>query len=354
MISIEQKRKVWLKARDDSKSFMEQTILPSIEKNRKGDKRLRLLDAAGKPLAGQRVTIEQDGHDFNFGAQIFMLDGFSNEVDNQKYRALFKEHFNLATLPFYFDGLEPNRGKPRFSIDSEPIYRRPAPDLCLQYCEENGVRAKLHCLVYDKFIPQWLTELSLKEAEAAYEERIRKIAERYRGRLVEFEVINETLESETWHIQSAVTKKRDVVEWAFALAKKYLPDETLVMNEGNRIARSLSYGFRDPYFLQLEKCLAKGTPIDKVGIQHHTFTGTLARTPEEFDEAVAAGSINMDPVKVWQGLDLYADLGLPLEVTEMTIPTLGQTEEDEQIQAELLEMLYTVMFAHPALDTIVY
>jgi hypothetical protein len=39
---------------------------------------------------------------------------------------------------------------------------------------------------------------------------------------------------------------------------------------------------------------------------------------------------------------------------EVTVPTFGEGEEFEELQAEILKTLYTVWFSHPAVDTIVY
>lgn len=52
---------------------------------------------------------------------------------------------------------------------------------------------KLHCLVYDKFIPEWLPRGDMRGMERLYEERFMQISERFAGRLLEFEVINELL-----------------------------------------------------------------------------------------------------------------------------------------------------------------
>ncbi|HML48759.1 MAG TPA: glycoside hydrolase family 10, partial [Clostridia bacterium] len=72
------------------------------------------------------------------------------------YKDLFRQVNNLATLPFYWRDLEPEQGKPRFAADSPKAYRRPAPDLCLAYCEANGITPKAHCLMYDQFTPDWV------------------------------------------------------------------------------------------------------------------------------------------------------------------------------------------------------
>ena len=215
MLNPAENRKIWLRALEESRDLMENEILPSIEQNRKGFCKLHFVDENGAPVVGKRVKITQESHDFKFGAHIFMLDGFGNEKDNRKYRDLFADYFNLATVPFYWDGLEPEEGKPRFGKDSPFLYRRPAPDLCLEYCEEAGIDAKLHCLVYDKFIPDWLPKNDMAAMEKQYEKRVREIADRYHGRLSEFEVINETLCEYKWVTQSVITEKRDLVEWAF-------------------------------------------------------------------------------------------------------------------------------------------
>ena len=60
------------------------------------------------------------------------------------------------------------------------------------------------------------------------------------------------------------------------------------------------------------------------------------------------------PQRLFKGLDVFAEFGLPLELTEVTVPTFGETEEDEELQADLLEVLYTVCFGHPSVDTVVY
>ena len=62
----------------------------------------------------------------------------------------------------------------------------------------------------------------------------------------------------------------------------------------------------------------------------------------------------VDPAKILKGLDVIAELGLPLEMTEVTLPTFGETEEDEELQADLIELLYSVWFSHPAMQDIVY
>lgn len=353
MLNTKENREIWLKPFDENKALMNECS-EKIEKYRKGYCKIRFTDQNGKPIAGKKVTLHQKKHDFKYGANIFMLDEFKNAEQNKKYRELFKEYFNLATVPFYWDGLEPEQGKPRFSKDSPKVYRRPAPELCVEYCEENGIDAKLHCLVYDKFTPDWLPKKDMEKMEQFYEERFRQIAERYTGRLMEIEVINETLCESGWNTQTVISEKRDVVEWAFALARKYFPGETLVINECNQITGTGISDYRSPYFMQIEKCLLKGATIDKIGLQHHVFTGASARSQEEYEKSVRVGSHEIDPNLMIKGLDIFSQFGLPMEITEVTFPTFGETEEDEDLQAEILKNVFTLWFSNRLIDTVVY
>ena len=94
---------------------------------------------------------------------MFLLDEFETEEKNKIYRKSFPEVFNYAIAPFYWDDLEPEKGKPRYEKNSPKIYRRPSPDLVLEYCNENNIRVKGHCLVYDAFSPEWLRDKSSDE-----------------------------------------------------------------------------------------------------------------------------------------------------------------------------------------------
>ena len=347
MLTAQEKRTLWLEPYFKNKEYIDSRISQGIESNRKGNCRIKVADTAGI-----QVKITQKTHDFKYGAHIFMLDGFSNDEENQKFRQLFKEHFNLATVPFYWDCLEPEEGHPRYKIDSPKIYRRPAPDLCMDYCEKNGVEPKLHCLVYEKFLPEWLMKLPLEDVEQKYEERIAEIAKRYGGRMYEFEVINELLQAPLWKTKSAVSEKRDILDWAFKLAKKYLPNEKLVVNDGY-MGLDI-YGYRSQYFQLIENAMLKGIPIDKIGIQHHIFTGATTNTEEEYDAAVRRDATVYDPTAVLKALDMVGEFGLPIEITETTIPTLGTTEEDEQLQADVLKLWLSIWFSHPNVESVVY
>ena len=144
---------------DEQNDYVEEKVSHGIETYRKGDCKVRIVDKNGYPVVGAKIKFSQKSHEFRFGANIFMLDELETPEKNDIYKKCFADVFNMATLPFYWDALEPERGKPRYAKDSPKVYRRPAPDLCIEFCKEHGIEPREHALAYDAFFPAWLKGL---------------------------------------------------------------------------------------------------------------------------------------------------------------------------------------------------
>lgn len=99
---------------EQQKEYTDRKISEGIEKYRKGDLKIALIDENGKAVEGAKIKITQKSHEFRFGANIFMLDELETEKKNEDYKKYFADIFNMATLPFYWDTLEPECGKPRY------------------------------------------------------------------------------------------------------------------------------------------------------------------------------------------------------------------------------------------------
>ena len=338
-------RKEILRPFEEKKDFMNDRIASGIEANRKGFAFVKLTDKNGEAVKNAEVKITQKTHDFKYGANLFMLEEFRKKEQNEKYKKYFADAFNIATLPFYWDTLEPEQGKPRFAKNSPKIYRRPAPDLCLEYCEANGIEPKAHCLNYAALMPQW-AKGSVTWEKQCLEKRFRELAERYAARIPMWEVTNETF----WMTRTLSTlyAQDDLVEWSFALAEKYFPANKLVINEAHSRVWSNEYFFgnRSPYFMQIERALLKGARIDAVGMQYHMFY----RKENELSSAPAY----YDPERIYNVLDTYEKLGKPIHITELTIPAYSNNPEDEEIQAEIIRNIYSMWFSHAATDGIIY
>ncbi len=323
------------------KPFTDRMIEAGIERNRKGNAKITVTDENGTPIQGAKIKAVQKSHEFSFGANLLMLDEFETDEKNEKYKKYFSDLFNMATLPFYWNTLEPERGKPRYAKDSPKVYRRPAIDLCMEFCEEYGIEPREHALAYDQHFPNWLRGLPTDEVKRELERRYAEISERYADKIPTIEVTNEM----TWI--KGVTEfydDPDYIPYCFKLARKYFPGNQLCINEGTSLVWLGAPRSSNTYYAYTEAAMLKGAPIDAIGMQYHIFK-----------EKESAGALALlDLQNLYEHMDLFARLGKPLQITEITIPAYSWDEEDEEIQAEIIEKLYSLWFSHPSVEQIVY
>jgi len=60
------------------------------------------------------------------------------------------------------------------------------------------------------------------------------------------------------------------------------------------------------------------------------------------------------PDVMYEVYDYWQHFGMPLNLSELTIPAYSENDEDEEFQAILTETLYRLWFGHPALESIVW
>lgn len=332
---------------DDNREYVDLRVKSGIELNRKGSAKLVIKDKDGNVLKGAKVKAVQKNHEFRHGANIFMLDEFENEEKNKMYREKFKDAFNLATLPFYWNTLEPEKGKPRFSVDSPKVYRRPAIDLCMEYCNEHNIEPKAHCLNYDHiFVPDWVNTSVVSEHKAALEKRFRELAQRYADKIPSWEVTNETFYTKGMN-QSNFYYEEDFLSWSYRMADRYFPLNRLIIND-NKMWGEHFLKDRSLYYMQIERLLEKDkiSHLDSIGLQFHVFV------KRENEKDVIRHMYN--PIHIFDLLDTYEKLGKKIQITELTLSALSADAEDEEVQARLLKELYSVFFSHPAMEAIIY
>ncbi len=338
---MEDKRKV-LELFEKNKKQLEEKVNSEIEKNRKGWAKIKLTDENGAPVKNAKIRLKQKSHEFKYGANLFMLDELETKEKNELYKKYFKECFNMATLPFYWSDLEPEEGKPRYDKNSPKVYRRPPIDLCMEFCEENGIEPREHALAYDRFFPQWLWDKEVYDVKKAFVKRCKEISERYADRIPTIEVTNEIF----WdNGRTCLYDEPDFEEWCFKTARRYFPANTLGINEAAWIWDSHSR-CNDTYYLLAENLLMKGVSIDALGMQYHMFM-----RKEDYYEQTRNF---YNPLHLYKTLDTYAKLGKEMQITEVTIPCYSESAEDEALQAEIIEYLYSIWFSYKNVSQIVY
>lgn len=337
-----------LKYINEQREYWENRVNNGIEQNRKGDFKIKITDKHGNPLKGVKVSASLKNHEFRHGCNIFMLDELETNEKNLKYKANVAKLANIATVPFYWKDNEPREGAVRYDAGSEKIYRRPATDLCIDFCEKNGIEPKLHCLNYSQWTPDWVPD-DVETTKKLLEKRYKQISERYSKKINDIEVINETL------IESKrkIFNEPDLIEWSFKLAEKYFPNNTLMINEAADVyehslfgTRMPYYGKRMPYYMLIKDLIREGTRIDKIGLQYHFFF-------KKENESESA-EFYYNPKNIYKILDDLADFNKPIQITEITIPAYSEFKEDEEVQAELIKTLFSIWFSHPAVTGAIY
>ena len=194
-------------------------------------------------------------------------------------------------------------------------------------------------------MPAW-AKGSLDWEKQCLEKRFRELSERYSRKIPMWEVTNETF----WDRRKLTEfyMQPDFIEWNFALAENYFPANKLIINETHSLVWSPEFfhHFRSPYYLQIERAILKGARIDSIGMQFHMFYPREQEVRETADY--------YDPEQLYEVMDIYAQLGKPLQITELTVPAYSNDHEDEAIQAEIIRNLYRIWFSHPAMEGIIY
>ncbi len=311
-----------------------------IEKHRKADASVSVVDALGKPVPGAKVAVEQARHAFLFGSNIFMWGRLPNEPLEEAYRRRFAELLNYATLPFYWAGYERRRGEPDHAR-TEKVAR---------WCKEHGIAAKGHPLAWNSGDPPWLPD-DPEEIRRLQMARIEDCVSRFAGLIDRWDVVNEATHFDREEFirqrapkHSAMWKQVGQMEFTrqcFTHARKANPEAILLIND---------YRTDPPYERVIEQLVgADGRRMyDVIGIQSHMHGGAW---PTQ---------------RIWEVCEQFSRFGVPLHFTETTVlsgertwekrrgAAWPSTPQGEAYQAEHVARFYTMLFSHPAVEGITW
>ena len=100
--------------------------------------------------------------------------------------------------------------------------------------------------------------------------------------------------------------------------------------------------------MQLQEFIRRGIPFDEIGLQYHIFTSTV-----EMEKPIVRNTY-LDAESMLEILDIYDSYGYPMHISEITIPGSGLNDENEEIQAYIVEELYKTWFATRNMKSIVW
>ena len=311
------------------------SIDKNIEQYRKGDAKLNIP-------SGVTVKIEQLSHSFIFGGNIFLFGQLETMQQNKQYENTFGALFNSATLPFYWKTLEPEQGKPRYTVGSSYIFRRPPVDPILEFCESNKIMAKGHAIIYGMRRwghPDWMSS-DRKEMEFYFEKHIQELASRYKDRIMMWDVVNEPVDQANRGIMPD-----DYTYKSYKWAMKYFPESVIFNINDIDFKSGIPYTRR--YVEIARNMIDRGIRIDNVGAQMHIFNPVEA-------QKIAEGDDILTPAKLMEVVDCLNEVGRPVHVSEVTVCAPDSTNIGSAIQAVIAENLYRFWFSYPNITGITW
>jgi GH35 family endo-1,4-beta-xylanase len=144
------------------------------------------------------------------------------------------------------------------------------------------------------------------------------------------------------YVSTPINDIADWVEKCYRWAHEANPEAELVINDYEVIVSTFILDTQQRFYDLAAELLRRGTPLHGIGLQAHE-PALEWYSPQQFKKT----------------LDFYAELGLPLHITEFIPQSSGEpingwkegnwTEEN---QAEFAEQIYRLSFGHPSVKSI--
>ena len=288
-----------------------------IEKLRKGDLTVVVVDAAGKPVPGADVRVKMQRHAYGFGSAINAKLLLQQGKDADRFRDVIARDFNKVVIENHL----------KWNLWEHDRQTGPS---AVAWLRGAGLDVRGHVLVWPgkKNMPKSVQPL-FDQPEAlrgAILNHIADIASFFRGQLVEWDVLNEPF---TNHDVQKVLGDEVLADW-FRAARAADPKARLFINDYSILETGgLDTAHQDHYFQTIKAIIDAGAPLEGIGIQGH-FNDNLTPIP-----------------RLTEILDRFATFGRPIQITELDVDVY-----DEQVQADYTRDFMTLVFSHPSTNGI--
>jgi endo-1,4-beta-xylanase len=246
----------------------------------------------------------------------------------------------------YWDQLTPGNagkwGSVAFSQDTT-LWNWNNLDNLYNYSRDNDLIFKNHTLIWGQQQPSWISELNSADQLKYIETWFRMVGQRYPD-MEMIDVVNEPIASHNppdgangrADYKDALGGNGETgYDWvitSFELARKYLPNAQLLINDYGIINDN---GATNTY-LQIINLLNDRGLIDGIGVQGHRF---------EFEDA--------DTTVLKNNLTKLGATGLPVYISELDLGNYDNAgTPDDDVQLQLYQKIFPVLWLHPAVKGI--
>ncbi len=294
-----------------------------IEKYRKGDFSIKVIDDDGKPVNGAEVELELISHDFYFGGVISAKNFLGENSD--LYKKIFLENFNKGG----FENSLKYKGKE---------FRAPMAEKLIPWFQENKIPIRGHCLIW----PRWdhMHKEALKFSidstglRSYCNNQVKEYAQKWD--VVEWDVVNEP---HTNHTVQDKLGEEVLVDW-FKIAKTNAknPNCRMFLNEFKVITSPTNnpkYATKkiEHYESQVSLLQKHNAPIDGLGFQSRV-------------------RFFIPPDTIYQRLNRMSNFGLPMLGTEFEVKDSKEAKFTEEDRARITREMMTIYFSHPQVEGI--
>lgn len=238
------------------------------------------------------------------------------------YSDILSSQFEYAII----DG-EPNWKFEDFTLrPSRDEYNFDHLDQVFDFADQHDLPVRVQHLLWgdEKWLPDWLKQGDFSDEELLQiiHDHIKTVGARYQGKVRAYTVVNEAFSrkletggnKDWWGERLGET----YIDSAFRWAKEVDPDAILILNDfGNEYDSEIT----DEMYAYLEGALARGVPIDAVGMQMH-IDGSSAKSQEEVEATMRR----------------FNQLGLEIYITEFDVNMHNvnkDKDEEDQLQADI-------------------
>nr|GGI00528.1 beta-xylanase [Aquisalinus luteolus] len=263
----------------------------------------------------------------------------TNTSGDANYRALVTEHCNnlVAEYSHKWESIRP----------TPDIFNFGDGDRLTDFAASENIEIRFHTLLWEdqERYPDWFDTYDFgadpaREAERLLTDHIQTVARRYGGQITSWDVVNEAVDPGTGAYRSSPFSRtlgsmETVLDIAFNTARAELPNAQLVYNDFMSWGNGVNH--RDGVLRLLEGMVARGTPIDALGVQSHVWGGN-------------ASGFGADETAWRTFLDEVTGMGLDLVITEFDINDAqlpaNIATRDERV-AEVTTAYLDLMFDYP-------
>jgi len=284
-----------------------------ISQIRKGNIQITVVDSTGAPVENAEVSIGLARHKFSFGSAITASDYLSNPVYKEKILEMFNEvvfENDLKWGSFYYKTASQKNDmiKVLDDLDSHSITMRGHNVLWPSY----------------NYNPAYLANYKTQPEKLRLEidKRIDDVCKFTKGRVVDWDVINEPYSEHEW---MDLLGKEAMADWFKRVrnndpyVKMYLNDFNILSGNGTNIPKQDAYMETVSYIDNL------GGGVQGIGFQGH-FGSDLTPIP-----------------RLKTVLDKFSVLGKDIKITEFDIEV-----NQDSVKADYTRDFMTMMFSHPS------